>query len=363
MVRSVLAPAAGGHGHDERQNRAARAIIWQHGQDSLSPFLLRPDKALHFDFDGVLSYRVIGGTAVVSGDPVGPPGAAPRVLSSFLDLARERGWKVAVWGASWRHLSAYRGLGLRALQAGEEAFVDPRSFTLQGRRVRKLRQSVHRLTRRGWQLQTYEGRALAPDVEAEVDAVERSWRAGRTHLIGFAMGMGAFDPDVRPDDLYLLARSPEGDLRGVMRFAAHCGRLSLDTMRRVGETPNGLNEAMVCRALEWAGERGIDEVSLNYAGLAHLARAGRTRRLLSSAILSVLGSRFQLERLVRFNQKFSPTWRPRFLIYQSRVGLPLTLLRVLQAEGYLPAPGSPARLRPRDRKRSPAGSAPARAAG
>ena len=35
-----------------------------------------------------------------------------------------------------------------------------------------------------------------------------------------------------------------------MRFLAHRDKLSLDTMRRVGETPNGLNEALVCHALE-----------------------------------------------------------------------------------------------------------------
>jgi hypothetical protein len=40
-------------------------------------------------------------------------------------------------------------------------------------------------------------------------------------LLGFAMGMGSFDPDVRADDLYVLARSPEGELGAVMRFVAH----------------------------------------------------------------------------------------------------------------------------------------------
>ncbi len=86
------------------------------------------------------------------------------------------------------------------------------------------------------------------------------------------MGMGAYESELRPDDVYVLARSPEGELGAVMRFAAHCGNLSLDTMRRVGATPNGLNEAMVCRVLELARERDIPQVSLNYAGLAHLVR-------------------------------------------------------------------------------------------
>lgn len=115
----------------------------------------------------MLAYRVIGETAIVSSDPVAPDGEAPQVPSSFLKLARERGWQVVLWGASARHLDAYRQLGLRAVCAGEEAFVDPSAFTLEGRRVRKLRQSVHRVERRGWQISACEGRELAASLESE----------------------------------------------------------------------------------------------------------------------------------------------------------------------------------------------------
>ena len=346
-VRSLLRPAAGGEGHREEEYRAARAIAERCGEDSLSPFILRPDKAFHFAAEGVLAYRVIGETAVISGDPIAPEGAAPRVLASFLELARERGWQVTVWGASARHLDGYRALGLRAVCVGEEAFVDPARFTLEGRRVRKLRQSVHRVDRRDWRITVREGHDIDTSLEREMDALEGAWRAGRRRVLGFAMGMGAFKAELRVRDLYLLARSPEGELRAVMRFVAHCGKLSLDTMRRVGETPNGLNEALVSRALEVARDRAVLEVSLNYAGLAHLVRAevvgGRTTPCLNRLVLRLLGRRFQLERLVRFNEKFLPEWRPRFLIYESRGAFARSAVRVLQAEGYLPQP-RPVRL-------------------
>ena len=140
-----------------------------------------------------------------------------------------------------------------------------------------------------------------------------------------------------PDDLYVLARSPHGTLGAAMHFVSHCGRLSLDTMRRAGDTPNGLNEALVCRALETARERGVNEVSLNYAGLAHLVRdTPSAHRFLSGAITVALGRHFQMERLVRFNDKFAPQWRPRFLVYETRTALPRAVVGVLQAEGYIP---------------------------
>jgi lysyl-tRNA synthetase class 2 len=339
-LRSLVRPAQAANEHLEHEYRAARAIVDAHGSDSLSPFLLRPDKAFAFAAGGVLAYRVIGGTAVISADPVAPDGAAADVLSTFQDQARRRGWQIVLWGAAETHMEAYRALGLHAVCVGEEAFVDPRAFTLEGRAVRKLRQSVHRVERRGWTIAAYNGRAIDAWLESEIELVSARWRDDHPHVHGFAMGMGGFSSEMRPDDLYVLARSPAGELGGVMRFVTCGDTLSLDTMQRVGETPNGLNEALVARALVQARERGVAEVSLNYAGLAHLVRREPSRnpvaRALTRLALGPLHRRFQMDRLVRFNEKFSPEWRPRYLVYESRAALPRAIVRVLQAEGYLP---------------------------
>ena len=178
------------------------------------------------------------------------------MLSAFQDQARRRGWRIVLWGAAETHLEAYRALGLHAMCVGEEAFVDPAAFTLEGRAVRKLRQSVHRVSRRGWTISAHDGREIDAWLESEIELVSARWRDDHPHVHGFAMGMGSFSSELRPSDLYVLARSPAGELGGVMRFVTCGSTLSLDTMQRVGDTPNGLNEALVARALAEAREPG-----------------------------------------------------------------------------------------------------------
>lgn len=346
LITSLLAvgmlrrPQRMGHPNSQSGLDRARGIVHEYGEDSLSPFILRPDKSFEFGAGGVAAYRVIGETAVVSGDPVGPDDSVREVLAQLMQRAHQAGTQVVVYGGSERHLETYRGLGLRVLCVGEEAVVDPSRFTLEGRPVRKLRQSVHRVERRGWRISVAEGRDIDAELEAEIDALEAAWRAERGQLLGFAMSMGEFELGVRPSDVYALAWSPNGRLQAVMRFLAHRGKLSLDTMRRVGETPNGLNEALVCHALEFARARDIPEVSLNYAGLGHLVRRGPSGNWLVRTLVGLavnrLRGRFQMDRLVLFNQKFSPRWRPRYLVYESRAALPRSAFRVLQAEGYVP---------------------------
>jgi lysyl-tRNA synthetase class 2 len=341
-LRALLRPEPGSSGHGPWEHERAAALVARHGVDSLDPFALREDKSFHFAAGGFIAYRTVGETAVVAGDPVAPPGAAPAVLASFLRFAEARGWDVAVTGASERVVDAAGRLGLRSLPIGHEAIAVPADFTLDGRAIRKVRQSVSRVKRHGWQVELVRGDELTPELVAELGHLEEEWRRRQRRLQGFAMTLGRLW-GAREDDhsLYALARAPDGTLRSFMRFASFQRGLSLDVMRRTGDEPNGVNEAVIVAVLEHARERGMPEVSLNFAGFAHVMAAdaalSRGQRVLRWGLGRAHG-RFQLERLVRFNAKFDPVWRPRYLLFQRRTRLPLTALRVLQAEAYVRAP-------------------------
>ena len=190
LVATATRNPAAPDGHTPAEHSRAAALVAAHARDSLDPFALREDKRFHFAAGGVLAYRVIRETAVASGDPIAAPGRAPDVMASFLSLARRQGWAVALTGASSHHLAAYRRLGLRSLQIGNEAVVNPARFSLEGRPVRKVRQSVARVRRRGWSVEVVDARALArPSAEA-LETLERRWRAARPRIVGFAMTLG-----------------------------------------------------------------------------------------------------------------------------------------------------------------------------
>jgi lysyl-tRNA synthetase class 2 len=341
-VRALLSPRPAEDGHDAREHERAARIVAEHGGDSLAPFVLRADKAFFFAHGGALAYRTLHATAVVSGDPVGPPGTAPAIVAAFLRHAAERGWDVVLTAAGEHHLDGYRALGLRTLQIGTEAVVDPAALSLQGRAHKTLRKAINRVERRGWTVEIVPASELTPELQAELARVQAAWRAGRPRLYGFAMAMDRLwgaPEDAR--DVYVLGRSPEGELHGFLRFLPYARGLSLDAMRRVGGEPNGFTEALVVAGLRHAADRRYREVSLNFAGFAHIMAAdailGAGGRLLRVA-LRLLHRRFQLERLSHFNERFDPVPRPRYLVYTSATRLPVAALRVLQAEAYLRPP-------------------------
>jgi lysyl-tRNA synthetase class 2 len=346
----LLRPAPAREGHSPLEHDRAARIVSRFGHDSLAPFVLRHDKAFFFAHGGFLAYRTLHETAVVSGDPIGPPGSAAAILRAFLAYADDCGWRVAVAAASPSLAAKAAPLGLRALQVGSEAVVDAKAFTLQGRAVRKVRQAIARSERHGWTTEVVGARELTPAVRDQIAALEREFTSSRPRVYGFAMSLGRLWGAPEDDDaLYALGRAPGGQVGGFIRFVPYAGGLSLDAVRRSNEMPNGVSEALVVTAVEYAQQAGLGEVSLNFAGFAHVMAPERplrwSERLLRIALTAVHG-RFQLERLVVWGNHFLPSWRPRYLLYGGRAELPRSALRVLQAERYLPSRPVPP-LKPR----------------
>ena len=324
--------------------RAARELVRRHGDDTLAYFKLRRDQHYLFSSDrqAFLGYRVEAGVLLVSGDPVGSDQAIPPLLRELSLFAETRGLKLAALGAGEVMRPLWKQLGLRSLYLGDEAVVEIASFSLEGRAIRKVRQSVTRLEKQGYVAELRRLEELSDAELADLDAVSRSWRGGEAER-GFAMSLDELRRDDHGDSLVVLGRDASCQIRGFLHFAPSYGRaaVSLSLMRRQRDTPNGLMEFLVARGLGLLGERGIEEASLNFAAFARFIHAprGAVERVVGRGLL-IADAAFQIERLHRFNTKFFPRWEPRYLMYEHALGLPRVALASLWAEGQLPRPGS-----------------------
>ena len=330
---------------DAAARRTARRLVERHGADTLSFFKLRRDLSYLFSPDGqaFLGYRVEGRQLLVSADPVGREAAIPDLMRELFSFAEVRGLRVAIVGASARRLHVYREGGLHAFYVGDEALVDVRSFSLEGRAIRKVRQSVTRAERAGYRAELRPIETLAPGELDELEAVSERWRAGAPER-GFSMAMDTLGGGEQRGSVVVVARDAEGRARGFLHLVPCPGRpaMSLSMMRRDRTTPNGLTEFLVVRAIQELRARGARELSLNFASFARLLREprGRRERMLGRAV-GLADRHFQVGRLYRFNAKFSPRWEPRYLLYEGALGLPRAGLAALWAEGQVPRPRVP----------------------
>lgn len=348
LLWSWLAPWRYRLRQEARERVRAQALVEEFGVDTLSPFALRGDKSYFFSEDerGFLAYKVVAGVAVASGDPIGPADVVRPLLGRFLDFAHERDWRVAVLGAGERYLDLYRAAGLRALYHGEEAVVDANRFSLDGRAIRKVRQSVARLEREDYRSEVLYAGDVDDELRAELEDIFDEWR-GSAATKGFTMELDTLFRLDGNGALFVVGRDrdrmPQGFLHFVVARPAHA--LSLSSMPRRRSTPNGFNEWLVVETIEWAKAHAFDRVSMNFAPFAALLApdadaVGTGKRLQRRALHALKGHGFQLENLLAFNRKFFPEWQRRYVVYERPVDLPRVGIAGLAAEGYLPLAGA-----------------------
>jgi lysyl-tRNA synthetase class 2 len=339
----LFRPMASSHVLPDPATRATAAdLVRRHGSDTLAYFKLRRDKHYLFSSDGsaFVGYRIENGVLLVSGNPVGPDAALPALLHELGDYAERRALTIAALGVSERLRPLFEQLGLRSLYLGDEAIVDTDTFSLEGRAIRKVRQSVSRLEKAGFAADVQEVAALDESTLGELEHVSDEWRQGAPER-GFSMALDGLRPGDQGDTVVVLARDAAGVVRGFLQFAPAHGRtaMSLSAMRRERDTPNGLTEFLVARAIELLRERGVREVSLNFAAFARVLHSPEGLAQRAARRLLLFGDRFfQIESLYRFNAKFFPRWEPRYFMFDGFRKLPRAGLAAAWAEGHLPRP-------------------------
>jgi lysylphosphatidylglycerol synthetase-like protein (DUF2156 family) len=322
----------------------ARFLVERYGGDSLSYFALRDDKEWFGFRDTLVSYRVHNGVALVSPDPIGPVGQRTEAWGAFREFADEHGWPVAVMGAGGKWVPVYRASGMHALYIGDEAVIDVRRFSLEGKQNKSLRQSAGRVAKAGYTVEFFDPAQLDTQLGDQLRALMSESRRGDVER-GFSMTLGrafetddrglllsvAFDENQRPAGFcqFVPARAIEG--------------WSLDLMRRseAPGVPNGLTEFIVVETIAHLRTEGFVGLALNFATFRAVLASESGDRLMHRAqkwFLERMSDSLQIESLWTFNEKFQPEWHARFACYDSPEHLLGASLAVARAESFFDLP-------------------------
>ena len=325
------------------QEAQLRDLLCRQGaRDSLGYFALRRDKAVVFSDTGkaAVTYRVLSGVMLASGDPIGDPEAWPGAIRAFLAEARRHAWVPAVMGCGELAGETWvREAGLRALELGDEAIIEVADFTLEGRAMRNVRQMVSRVERAGYTTRVRRTSDVSPEEIQDIRRQAAAWRGAEVER-GFSMALGRFG-DPSDGDCVAVTAYKDDRLCAVLHFVPWGeDGLSLELMRRDRAADAGLNELMIVAAIGAADELGVCRLSLNFAVFrSALERGGRLGAgpvlRLWRELLLIASRWFQIESLYRFNAKFRPIWEPRYVCYPGAADIPRVALAALEAEAFI----------------------------
>ena len=316
--------------------------------DSLSYFSLRENKSVVWskNMKAAIPYSVVSGVMITTGDPIGDRESWPAAMKTFLEVSEVHAWIPAIYGCSEMAGEVWvRESGLDALEIGDEAVIDVATFNLESSSMKNIRQTINRINRLGYSAHSSLLGEIDEGLRKELTLAVKTWRRSGTER-GFAMALGRFcDPQ---DSDSVITWAQHGDeILAVLQFVPWGKQsLSLDLMRRSPESETGVNELMIAQAVSFSLERGYKEISLNFATFRSIFERGKklgagpfTR--ISHKFLVFLSRFFQMESLYRFNSKFQPEWRPRFVIFPGVGNLIKVGYAILKIEAFIPELKSP----------------------
>ncbi len=327
---------------DDDMHLVRKLIKHDLDQDSLGYFATRRDKSVIWSTNrkAGIAYRVQGGVMLASGDPFGEYSLWPEAIAEFLKVAEEHAWTPAVMGCSDRGGEVWvEQAGMIAIDIGDEAIIEVKDFTLEGRPMANVRQMVNRIKRKGYSCTTHKWSELEEARRIELRKLGHEWRYGVGER-GFSMSMDRFGDDDDPDT-YITIAWLGGEIKGLLYYVPWTtNALSLDRMQRERGTDAGVNELMIVETVEYARASNMVYVSLNFAAFRSLFEradkisAGPITRGMRN-LIRFSSNFFQVESLYRFNAKFQPGWETRYVLYPRASDLPKVGWAALRAEKFI----------------------------
>jgi phosphatidylglycerol lysyltransferase len=273
-----------------------------------------------------IMYGIEGHSWIAMGDPVGPEGEWEPLVWKYRELCdHNEGWPV-FYQIDKRNLDLYLDLGMTFLKLGEEARVSLKDFSLEGSSRKSLRSSYNKVERENCTF------SIIPcdEVNHELDQLKHisdDWlKEKNTREKSFSIG--SFEPDyIRKTPIAVVRKEGEIVSFANIWLGAEKEELSIDLMRHLSSTPNGIMDYMFVELMLWGKQQGYDWFSLGMApmsGLENRELAPLWHKL--GTFIFRHGEHFyNFQGLRQYKEKFDPVWESKYLACPRGLMLPRIL--------------------------------------
>ncbi|MEH2368613.1 phosphatidylglycerol lysyltransferase domain-containing protein [Nostoc sp.] len=318
------------------EQRRVKEIVEQYGCSSLAALTLLNDKSYYFSPSGnsVIAYVPKGRGAIALGDPIGPIEDRKETIIAFQQFCQRNDWYPGFYQTMPDDVELYKSLGFKVLKIGEEAIVDLKSFTLQGKAGKNFRPSISRLTKLGYQIDFYQP-PIANDLLHRLKSVSDEWlKMVQGSEKQFSLGW--FDEAYLRECEIAVVHNPEGQISAFANIIREyqLNEATIDMMRHRSSLENGTMDFLFISLLQHFKEGGYDSFNFGLSALAGVGDNPESRRLekVLHYLYEHLNRFYNFKGLHAYKDKFRPRWEPRYLVYPSLATLPDVVVALIRAD-------------------------------
>ena len=335
VLATFLAPA---YGDETGATERARRLLQSTGGSPLAWMTTWRGNKHWFTADGsgYVAYRVIGGVALTTGDPVGPPEKLHDAVVEFAEYAAASGWTPCFYSVSEQVRAVAAELGWTAIQVAEETVLDLPGLAFTGKRFQDVRTAINKAKKENVTAEWVSFGTAPLDIRDQIVAISEEWVADKgMPEMGFTLGglEEVDDPAVR----CLVAVDADRRVHGVTSWLPvyRGGEIvgwTLDFMRRRGDGFRPAMEFLIASAALKLAAENAEFASLSGAPLAKVDQAAADapeQDSLTAALdrlLDVLGRTLEpvygFRSLLAFKSKFQPRYVPMYMAFPDPAALP-----------------------------------------
>ncbi|BAY47551.1 hypothetical protein SAMD00079811_51690 [Scytonema sp. HK-05] len=319
-----------------KERQQARDIVEKYGRSSLAAFTLLSDKSYFFSPSGrsVIAYVPRGRGAIALGDPIGPIEDREEALVSFQQFCQRNDWYPAFYQILPDDIDLYKSRGFQVVKIGEEAIVDLKAFTLQGKAGKNLRTAVNRMTKLGYEVKFYQP-PISNDLLRQLKSVSDEW----LQLVQGSekkFSLGWFDEAYLRECEIVTVQSSHGDIIAFANILSEyqLNEVTNDMMRHRKSIENGTMDFLFISMFQYYKERGYDGFNIGLSALAGVGENQESQRLekVLRYLYKHLERFYNFQGLHAYKDKFHPRWESRYLVYPNLTALPDVVVALVRAD-------------------------------
>lgn len=308
-------------------------ILNKYGGNNLSQYVFLEDKYVYINEknDVFFQYGINENFVIILGEPSGNKQSFKEAMEEFYCICDLFGYTPIFIGIRENFIPSLHDRGYHFMKLGEEATVSLDEFTLQGRKMKSIRNALCRVEKNGCSFEI-----LYPpfdeDVMKSLKDISDKWLKERKEKSFF---MGFFNEEYLNLNPVAVVKGKSGEIIGfasLMNMYDNNKSISIDLMRFENEDINGVMDYLFVNLFMWAKETGYKKFNMGMAPLANVGdyKSSFLKERFARLIFTYGNKYYSFNGLKHFKDKYASNWSGQYIAYQKSRILFLSLISILK---------------------------------